>query len=115
MAYWEMPKAITKKFPRENVEAPSTTLQWFGGKIELQTCTSPATLPRPACQVKGNPVRRPPMPYHRFTAGDIVAITPGKAPPTQAEMDSGSVLDGVVLQRCVRAVVFSPRWFSKFY
>eukprot|EP00903_Cladosiphon_okamuranus_P006318 g6193.t1 len=50
-------------------------------------------------RVKGNPVRRPPMPYHRFTAGDIVAITPGKAPPTQAEMDSGSVLDGVVLQR----------------
>eukprot|EP00752_Nemacystus_decipiens_P008749 g7810.t1 len=50
-------------------------------------------------RVKGNAVRRPPMPYHRFTAGDIVAITPGKAPPTQAEMDSGSVLDGVVLQR----------------
>ncbi|CAM9249018.1 unnamed protein product, partial [Ectocarpus fasciculatus] len=48
---------------------------------------------------KGSPVRRPPMPYHRFTAGDIVAITQGKSPPTQAEMDSGSVLDGVVLQR----------------
>ncbi|CAN0292068.1 unnamed protein product [Ectocarpus sp. 12 AP-2014] len=48
---------------------------------------------------KGSPVRRPPMPYHRFTAGDIVAITRGKSPPTQAEMDSGSVLDGVVLQR----------------
>ncbi|CAN0167132.1 unnamed protein product [Laminaria digitata] len=48
---------------------------------------------------KGSPVRRPPMPYHRFTAGDVIAITPGKAPPTQSEMDSGAVLDGVVLQR----------------
>ncbi|CAM9114212.1 unnamed protein product [Scytosiphon promiscuus] len=50
-------------------------------------------------RIKGNPVRRPPMPYHRFTAGDVVAITAGRLPPTQAEMDSGSVLDGVVLQR----------------
>ena len=50
-------------------------------------------------QGKGSPVRRPPMPYHRFTAGDVIAITPGKAPPTQSEVDSGAVLDGVVLQR----------------
>lgn len=50
-------------------------------------------------QEKGNPVRRPPMPYHRFTAGDVVAITPGEAPPTQSEMDNGAVMDGVVLQR----------------
>lgn len=45
------------------------------------------------------------MPYHRFTAGDVVAITQGKLPPTQAEMDSGAVLDGVVLQRFVRLLL----------
>lgn len=51
------------------------------------------------------------MPYHRFTAGDVVAITPGKLPPTQAEMDSGAVLDGVVLQRyaCLALGVFKEK------
>ena len=39
------------------------------------------------------------MPYHRFTAGDVVAITPGSSPPTLSQMDTGAVLDGVVLQR----------------
>lgn len=70
--------------------------------IAIITITAPAGRTRRSpchSQGKGSPVRRPPMPYHRFTAGDVIAITPGKAPPTQSEMDSGAVLDGVVLQR----------------
>ena len=117
------------KHPRmhaKNVEPSSITLQWFwwGGRGGIQNMPFSIMLSPPfrlslppspsAFQVKGNPVRRPPMPYHRFTAGDIVAITPGKAPPTQAEMDSGSVLDGVVLQRCVPACATSRHFLGGF-
>lgn len=52
-------------------------------------------------QVPGQAVRRPPMPFHRFSAGDVVAITLGSKPPSPDVMEQGDVVDAVVLQRLV--------------
>ncbi|CAM9505335.1 unnamed protein product [Discosporangium mesarthrocarpum] len=48
---------------------------------------------------RGKPMRRPLMPYHRFTAGDVIAVSRGRRPPTPEAMDNGDVTDAIVLKR----------------